>query len=106
MQTLRLYLDLTYRESLLYDLPELLRHGIAGIVDLQIASLRSNLLCCIWSTRKPPSRIRPPLLELLHLVLEDLLLCVKIRHIGRLDVGWKDGRDGVHNLFQSFRQRD
>lgn len=97
---------MTYRKALLDNLPKLLRHGIAGIVDLQVASFASNLLCRVWSTREPPSRVRPPLLDLLDLILEGLLFCVEDRHVGRLDVMWKDGRDGVHHLLQPVRQLD
>lgn len=98
---------LTYRESLLHSLPKLLRHSIAGVVDLKIASLAGNLLGGVWSTRKPPSRICPPLLQLLHLVLESLLFRVyAVRHLARLDVVGEDGRDSVDNLLQSFCQLD
>ena len=66
----------SYSKALLQNLPQLLRHGIAGVLDRQVASLRSNLLGGKRPLGEPPSRLRPPLLELLDLLLVVLIFCV------------------------------
>ncbi len=44
-----------YLESSLQDFPELLRLCIAGVLNLQVSSLRHNLLGCEWSLGVSPS---------------------------------------------------
>ena len=70
-----------YSELLLQVLPKLLRHSIAGVLNGQVASLRSNLLGRERPLGVPPSRIGPPLLELLHLLLVVLIFRVCDTHV-------------------------
>ena len=70
-----------YSELLLQVLPKFLRHSIAGVLDGQVASLRSNLLGRERPLGVPPSRIGPPLLELLHLLLVVLIFRVCDTHV-------------------------
>ena len=70
-----------YSELLLQVLPQLLRHDIARVLNGQVASLRSNLLGRERPLGVPPSRIGPPLLELLDLLLVVLIFCVCDTHV-------------------------
>jgi hypothetical protein len=93
----------SYSELLLQVLPQLLRHGIAGVLDRQVASLGSNLL----SRKRPlgvsPSRIVPPLLELPDLLLVVLILSVRSdTHV--CERCWYDRRDCGYHLLYSVRQ--
>ena len=95
-----------YRKPLLHDPPQLLRHGIAGKFDLQVTPLVRDLLRGVRPAREAPSRILPPLLQRLHLILEVLLFGVHAcgpRECG-LDVGGEDGRDLGGELLESFSQ--
>lgn len=71
----------SYSELLLQVFPQLLRHNIARVLNGQVASLRGNLLGRERPLGVPPSRIGPPLLELLHLLLVVLVFCVCDTHV-------------------------
>jgi hypothetical protein len=63
-----------YLETALKDPPQLLGLGVAGILDLQIAPLRDDLLGREGPLCVPPSRVSPPLLNLGNLVGEKAVL--------------------------------
>lgn len=69
----------TYLESLLQDVPELLRLVVAGVVDLDCAPLRNDLLGSERPLGLPPSRIRPPLLNSGNLSSKSRVLLRQIR---------------------------
>ena len=66
----------TYLESLLHDIPHLLCRIIAGVFDLDIASLVGNRLRRIWAAGVAPSRVVPPVFDAFDLVLKELLFCI------------------------------
>jgi hypothetical protein len=67
----------TYRESVLQDVPELLGLSIAGIVNRQVTPLGDNLLRGEGSLRVSPSRVTPPLLDLLDLLGKEVIFNVR-----------------------------
>lgn len=69
-----------YLESALDDFPQLLGLGIAGVCNLQIASLGHNVLSGERPPGVPPPRVGPPLLDLLDLLLELSVLGVDVGH--------------------------
>jgi hypothetical protein len=69
----------TYLESLLEDVPELFRLVVAGVVDLDCAPLRNDLLGSERPLGVPPSRIRPPLLNSGNLSSKSRVLLRQIR---------------------------
>jgi len=72
-------------ESTLQYLPQLLRLRVARVLNLQVPSLRHNLLCREGPLRISPPRVRPPLLYSRHLVEEQLLLQIGVHgRIGHL----------------------
>ena len=72
-------------EPALDDPPQLLALVIAGILDLEVATLGGNLLGGEWPLGMSPPRIRPPLLQASNVGLVEGILTIEIRH-------W----DGVH----------
>ena len=64
----------THLEALLQNPPQLLRLRIARILNLQIPTLGDNLLGGEGPLGLPPSRVVPPLLDLVHLAGEDFVL--------------------------------
>jgi hypothetical protein len=94
---------ISYCKLLLQVLPQLLRHGIARVLDGQVASLRSNLLSRERPLGVSPSRIVPPLLELPDLLLVVLILSVRSdTHV--CERCWYDRRDCGYHLLYSVRQ--
>ena len=74
---------MTDLESLLQDIPQLLADLASGVLNLDIAPLLGDLLSGKGSLGVPPSRVGPPLLDLLNLLLVLLLLGVNERgHAG------------------------
>jgi hypothetical protein len=80
----------TYRETVLKNVPKLLGLSIAGVVDLQVASLRDNLFCGEGSLGVPPTGITPPCLDLLDLLCEDLVFMVRVHGLVDHVVGRHD----------------
>jgi len=64
----------TYRKALLEDLPQFLGLLVAGILDLEVATLVDDLLSGEGALGVAPPRIAPPLLDLLNLLREELVL--------------------------------
>ena len=60
-----------YLEALLHDVPELLGLGVAGVLNLEVSSLGNDLLSGKGTLGVSPSRILPPGLDLLDLLVED-----------------------------------
>lgn len=73
---------ITHREPALQDLPQLLAQLVAGVLDLDVSSLRDNLLGGERPLGVSPSRVGPPLLDGLDILLVALLLLVQVRHGG------------------------
>jgi len=63
----------TNLEAVLKNLPQLLGLGVAGVLDLQVSTLGNDLLGGERALGLPPSRVGPPLLDLLDLLLEELI---------------------------------
>jgi len=68
----------TYFESTFKDSPQLLRLGVAWVLNLQVPPLRYNLLGSERSLRISPSRAGPPLLDLRNFSKILLLFLVRI----------------------------
>lgn len=79
-----------YLEARLHNIPQLLALVIAGVLYLQIASLGHYLLCSEWPLGISPSRVTPPLLYRVDILLEKLLFMVFDSH-----------RDSVYELLAS-----
>ena len=71
---------MTHLEPAFDYFPQLLAHSIAGILDLEIAPLGHNLLSSERPFGEPPSRIRPPLLYGINVLLVELVFMVYGRH--------------------------
>lgn len=67
-----------YLESALQNLPELFRLSVAGILNIQVPSLRHDLLGCEGSLGGSPPRVGPPLLDSRHLFQVELLFRVGV----------------------------
>jgi hypothetical protein len=99
----------THLETALDELPQLLRLLVAGVLNLDGATLRDNLLGSVGTAGEAPSGVGPPLLQLSNFLLELSLLVVSGHDVGGDGVcgggGGSDGRgDGRNNLLQSFSQ--
>jgi hypothetical protein len=73
----------TYLETALENIPQLLRHDVAGILDLQRASLRNDILCGKWPLGVSPSRVLPPALDGIDIVGVALVFLLQGSHIRR-----------------------
>lgn len=61
----------TYLEAVLHNVPELLGLSIARVLNLEVSALGNNLLSGKGTLGVSPSRVLPPGLDLLDLLLED-----------------------------------
>lgn len=86
-------------EAALEDAPQLLRLGVTGVLNLEMAALGNDLLGSEGALRVPPSFAAPPLLDLGHLLGEQLVLPARI-HGGISHIaGGHDGQDFSESLF-------
>ena len=70
----------TYFESAFNYCPQLLAHSILGILDLEVAPLGHYLLGSERPFSEPPSRVSPPLLHGINVLLVKLVFMVYGRH--------------------------
>ena len=70
----------THLEPAFNYFPQLLARSIAGILDLEIAPLGHYLLGSEWPFGEPPSRVGPPLLYGINVLLVELVFMVYGRH--------------------------
>lgn len=91
----------SYGKSLLDDLPQLLGQDVAGVFNRKISPLVHNLLSSVGALGVSPSRVCPPLLDSLDLILEFLFFVV-CHDVG---VGY-DLLNLSNYLFQTVRQFD
>lgn len=70
----------SHLESAFNDGPQLLAHSIAGVLNLEIPSLRNYLLGREWPLSVSPSRILPPVLHGVDISLVELVLLIYGRH--------------------------
>ena len=76
-------LNLPYLKSYFNDLPQFLGLDVARIFNLQVSPLGNDLLRRERSLGVPPSRVSPPLLDRLNIILVHLLFQVEVTHVGR-----------------------
>ena len=69
-------MTITNPESALDDVPQLLAHSIAWVLNFEVSPLSNDLLCCEGSLGEPPSRVSPPLLHGVDVCLVKLLFMV------------------------------
>ena len=72
--------SMSCRETTLYDVPQLLALIIAGILYLQVSPLGYNLLRIERPFGMSPSRVLPPLLDGIDVLLEELVFVVLNSH--------------------------
>ena len=72
--------EVTYFEPAFNYFPQLLAHGILRILDLEVAPLGHYLLGSERPFSKPPSRVSPPLLHGINVLLVELVFMVYGRH--------------------------
>ena len=63
-------------ESAFHDLPQLSAHSITGVLNLEVSSLRNDLLSSEWTLGISPSRVFPPLLHSFDILLVFLVFLV------------------------------
>ena len=71
---------MTHLEPAFNCFPQLLAHSIAGILDLEVAPLSHYLLGSERPFGEPPSRVSPPLLHGINVLLIELVFVVYGRH--------------------------
>ena len=71
---------MTHLEPAFNYFPQLLAHSIAGILDLEVAPFSHYLLGSERSLGEPPSRVGPPLLYSINVLLVELIFMVYGRH--------------------------